>query len=209
MKSEIINVGEIEEIIIAYANGELHRRLKISEARDERDTIVAGINMLGEELENTTISRDYFMNIYNSVSEILIIIDVEGKIVDLNLAAETILSKSLKDILYVDIGSLISERFLFLQKEIHEVLNSGETYFPFEAALLTNSKTEIPVSCSLSKIIDRFNHNKGYLFIAKDISEQKNKEKNDLRIVIAAQEKERKRLANDLHDSLGQEMNVY
>ena len=74
--------------------------------------------------------------------------------------------------------------------------------------MLGGSNSEIPVSCTLSKIIDRFKTHQGYLFVAKDISERKDKEKNDLRIVIATQEKERKRLANDLHDSLGQEINA-
>lgn len=206
MRSEIINVDEIEEIIIAYANGELHKRLEISEAGDNRDTIIAGINMLGEELEKTTISRDYFMSIYNSVSEMLIILDLEGKIQDLNFATETVFCKTLKDLKDINIKSLISERFIHLQNIIQESFNAGEVYFPFEAALIVDSEIEIPVSCSLSKIIDRFNNHRGYLFIAKDITEQKNKEKNELRIAISSQENERKRLANDLHDSLAQEI---
>jgi len=75
-------------------------------------------------------------------------------------------------------------------------------------AITINSEREIPVSCIISKVIDRSDNHKGYLFIAKDITEQKNKKINDLKIAISAQENERKRLAHDLHDSLGQELNA-
>jgi PAS domain S-box-containing protein len=208
MKSEIVNVDEIQEIIFAYANGDFDKRLAISENRDERDIIISGINMLGEELEKTTISRNYFMSIYNSVSEILIFISLDGKIVDLNLTTEKVLQQSLESLRGKDVKSIISERYLFLENSIRESLKSGEHFFPFEASIIINPEKEIPVSCILSKVIDKSDNHKGYLFIAKDVTEQKNKEINDLKIAISSQEGERKRLANDLHDSLGQEVNA-
>lgn len=208
MKSEIVNVDEIQEIIFAFANGDFDKRLTISENRDERDIIISGINMLGEELEKTTISRNYFMNIYNSVSEILIFISLDGKIVDLNLTTEKVLQKSLESLRGIDVKTIISERYLFLENTIRESLKSGEHFIPFEASIIINPDKEIPVSCILSKVIDRSDNHKGYLFVAKDTTEQKNKEINDLKIAISAQENERKRLAHDLHDSLGQELNA-
>lgn len=208
MKVELVDIDEIEDIIIAYANGELHRRLEISDNRDDRDTIIAGINMLGEELEKTTISRDYFMNIYNSVSEILIFMDTEGQISDLNKATEKILGKSINELRGQSIRTIISEQSISSAVKIRESLDKGEHFGSFELYLKVSHNSEIPVACSLSKVIDRLNKHKGYLFIANDITEQKNKEINELRITISAQEIERKRLAYDLHDSLGQELNA-
>lgn len=207
MKVELVDIDEIEEIIIAYANGDLSRRLEISDNRDDRDTIIAGINMLGEELEKTTISRDYFMNIYNSVSEILIYIDTQGKILDLNNATEKVLRKKAHELKGRDLRTIISDQHLYLENKIRNSLISGELFIPFEASLKINKKNEIPVSCTLAKVMDRLQNHKGYLFIANDITEQKNKKINELRIAISAQETERKRLAYDLHDSLGQEIN--
>ncbi|MES2568098.1 MAG: histidine kinase [Bacteroidota bacterium] len=206
MNSEIVNVDEIEEIIIAYANGDLSRRLEISDNRDDRDTIIAGINMLGEELEKTMISRDYFMNIYNSVSEILIITDLSGKIIDLNLATELFFNKKLPDLKNINIRQLISTRFQSLRNL--KPFNTDLPNATFDAALIIDDKKEVPISGNLNKIVDRFGLHKGYLFVARDITELKNRESNDLRIAISTQEKERRRLANDLHDSLGQEINA-
>lgn len=208
MKSEIVNVDEIEDIIIAFANGELHRRLDISEKRDDRDTIIAGINMLGEELERTTISRDYFMNIYNSVSDVLIITDMNGCIVDTNLTTEKLFGKTTPQLVGQSLKTIISPRYHHLENTIYNTLSTEQISMTFEAALAIHETNEIPVSCSLSKITDRFKVHKGYLFVAKDITERKLKETNDIKIAISAQEKERRRLANDLHDSLGQEINA-
>jgi PAS domain S-box-containing protein len=208
MKSEIVNVDEIEDIIIAYANGELHRRLDISDKRDDRDTIIAGINMLGEELERTTISRDYFISIYNSVSDVLLITDLECNILDANLTAEKTFHQTPNSLIGKNFWSIICKRFLHMEELIHNAFKDGQMSMPFEAALCVKPSVEMPVSCSLSKIIDRSGVHKGFLFVAKDITDRKLKEINDVKIAIASQEKERRRLANDLHDSLGQEINA-
>lgn len=208
MKVELVDIDEIEDIIIAFANGELHRRLDISEKRDDRDTIIAGINMLGEELEKTTISRDYFMNIYNSVSDMLIITDLSGCIVDINLSVEKTFGKTSCQLIGEKLRSIISKRFHHISETAQQIFSSAQMSITFEAAIEVNEFTEIPVSCTLSKIIDRFKTHKGYLFVAKDITANKLKETNDVKIAISAQEKERRRLANDLHDSLGQEINA-
>lgn len=208
MKIELVDIDEIEDIIIAYANGELHKRLDISDKRDDRDTIIAGINMLGEELEKTTISRDYFMNIYNSVSDMLIITDLNGCIVDINLTVEKTFGKTTCQLIGEKLRTIISKRFHHISETAQQAFASSQASITFEAALQINEQTEIPVTCTLSKIIDRLKNHNGYLFVAKDITANKLKETNDVKIAISAQEKERRRLANDLHDSLGQEINA-
>lgn len=208
MKCEIIDIDEIEEIIIAYANGDFSKRLDISEKKDERDTISFGINMLGEELEKTTISRDYFANIYNSVSEMLFFVDQEGKIVDVNLRTEKVLGKNLNEITSINIKNLIKNHSNYVCEIIQSSGSSKEQSVSFDDFLIITEGNEIPVSCSFSKVIDRMKKHKGYLFIARDISDRIEKEKNDLKLIINTQEKERKRLANDIHDSLGQELNA-
>jgi PAS domain S-box-containing protein len=208
MKTEIVNVDEIEEVIIAFANGELDRRLEISDNRDDRDTIVAGINMLGEELERTTISRDYFKNIYNSVSDVLIIFDIDYKIVDVNLATEKLFGKTVCQLIGLDVEAIIGKRYSQINRLIYKAFTAGESSVSFEMSLEVDAAKEISVSCTFSKIIDRTHSHKGYLLVATDITERILRETNDVKIAISSQEKERRRLANDLHDSLGQEVNA-
>ena len=75
---------EISNLLIEYAAGNYTVKGKLSEKQDEVDMIIQGINMLGEELMATNISKDYFLNIYNSVTDLIIILDKNQNILDIN-----------------------------------------------------------------------------------------------------------------------------
>lgn len=68
---EYSRVEEFIDILSSYASGDFKKQLKISDKNTIMDAIATGINILGEELERTTISRDYYSKEYNSISEIL------------------------------------------------------------------------------------------------------------------------------------------
>ena len=59
---------KINDLLSAYALGQFDKRLSLSKKLDEVDAFIAGVNMLGEELKETTISRNYFNDIFNSRS---------------------------------------------------------------------------------------------------------------------------------------------
>src|SRR5690606_1971861 len=59
-----------------------------------------------------------------------------------------------------------------------------------------------------SQIIDRYGVFKGYLISIKDITEQKEKETLILKTIFTTQQQEQKRVADDLHDSIGQELSM-
>lgn len=204
MKAEIVNLEDINNIIIAYANGDFSERLEISKNRDARDSIIVGINMLGEELEQTMISRNYFSNVYNAVSDILIVTDVKGKIRDVNDTAVNKIKLAKEALINLDARSIVIDD----RREISNAINQGLNYYHFETYLLNAFDEKIFLSCSISKITNKDKEHEGYLIIAKDITDKKNQEQQLLTVMISTEEKERKRLAYDLHDSLGQELNA-
>ena len=73
---------EINLRLSEYSIGNFDRNLKISPMLDEVDAISSGINMLGEELKAITISRNYFNSIFNSVSDMVLILKPKGIIID-------------------------------------------------------------------------------------------------------------------------------
>ena len=77
-----MNIEHFINAISSLANHDFTNKLPVSNNATILDAIAIGINILGDELEHTTISRNYFSNIYNAVSEIIIITDVDGKITD-------------------------------------------------------------------------------------------------------------------------------
>lgn len=204
MKTEIVDVDEIHEIIVAFANGDFSRRLYLSESLNERDIIISGINMLGEELEKKTVSRNYFSGIFNSIPEILVVIDKKGFIQNINQnglkiianeSSENLIGKNIKELFSED----INQRFeTFSKQKVYSI--------SFESEMKNKKQNSFPAFCSLSRIND--SGSKQFLFIAQDISEKKKEELRILKATINGQEIERRRLANDLHDSLGQELNA-
>ncbi len=74
----------ISSLLADYSTGNYLNKVKVSKNLDEIDSIIEGINMLGEELEETTISKNIFENIFNSVVNILFIVNNEGIITGAN-----------------------------------------------------------------------------------------------------------------------------
>lgn len=201
---EIVDIEEIQELLLSFAEGDYSRRLPISDNRNERDTIISGINMLGEELEDSTVSKEYFKSIYNAISDIVIVTDASGIITSINkatidllkISADKLIGLSLLNILESPIDTRAVAAFI-----------SGEIPFKsFETEIELHGKKRIFLS-TLSKINSRFKSQEGILVIAKDVTKERNIEGEILNAIIDTEEKERRRLANDLHDALGQELN--
>ena len=75
---------KINRLLSEYSLGNFNKKLRISSRMDEVDAFIMGVNMLGEELKEKTISRNYFNNIFNSVSDMVFVLDKQGKIQNIN-----------------------------------------------------------------------------------------------------------------------------
>ena len=206
MKAEIVDIDEIQEIIIAYANGDFSKRMNLIDENETRNVIAAGINMLGEELQATMISRDYFSSIYNAISDIMFVFDKNWNIIDINQATQQKLGLIKTNIVNTEISSIIDNDDIIDNSNIINEKNLSS--ITFETDLTDKDNIAFPVSCSISKIRIGNELEHDYLLIAKDITEKKNQEQKIFRAIVYAQENERKRLAYDLHDSFGQELNA-
>jgi signal transduction histidine kinase len=70
------------------------------------------------------------------------------------------------------------------------------------------NKTSVPVLISASFLIGGKNLRDKILVTAKDMSEQKKTQNIVLKAIIETEEKERMRLAKDIHDSVGQHLSA-
>lgn len=194
-------ISEIQDIIFSYANGDFSRRLEISEKHDENDIIASGINMLGEELQEKSVSKDYFLKIFNSIPQIVIVFDIDETIDFINKTGMKYFTQNR------EISSLkISDIFpLEIKGKIELLKKSTRKEANFELTIIRNRKTKY-LQSSLIKINEvKDNH---FILVAKDITDKKSEETRILKATILGQEIERKRIAFDLHDSLGQELNA-
>lgn len=203
-KVEIVDIDKVQELLFAYAEGDYTVRMDISDKRDERDVILAGINMLGEELESSTVSKDYFESIYNAISDAVIVTDRVGKVTRVNNAVRIILGKKRPYLLKKDVRDVFPSQKA--KRVITEVIGGGSAVGSFESTSLVK-KTLKHWLCTITEINSKIDTHKGFLLIVKDITQEKTLENEVLNAVITAEEKEKRRLAYDLHDALGQELN--
>ncbi|QNF35221.1 response regulator [Adhaeribacter swui] len=169
-------IEEISTLIAEVANGNFDYKIDASETGDELDAIIAGVNMLGEELKNSTVSRDFMQSIYQGVVDMLLILNTDFTIRNVNPAFEELTG--------------------YIEYELHDQPLSDFVQLqdnPFFSELLGRFKTDgkclneellftikdghkLPTSCSLSLLKNNTKGTDGILIIAKDISKQKQTE---------------------------------
>jgi len=197
----------IRRLLMDYSLGNFDKKLAMSSRMDEVDAFISGVNMLGEELKEKTISRDYFNNIFNSVSDMVFVLDKQGKIENINKSVTDHLQYDLDFLSGKPIGTLLDnsqpEWFTALIKDMQRSRSSG-----YETKFKARDKSIIPVLISASFLIGGKNMKGKILVTAKDISIQKKTQNIVLKAIIETEEKERSRFAKDIHDSIGQQLSA-
>ena len=195
---------ELSNLLIEYAAGNYTVKGKLSEKQDEVDMIIQGINMLGEELMATNVSKDYFLSIYNAVTDLIIILDNNQNISDINSSVCSLFNIELNEVIGKSIYHIIGDKKSTFSK-FERIKDSSINSYTFEAEIDYNNIKIIGLLTS-SKIIDRVNKKQGFLIKIKDITQSKKTEQRIIQTIVRTEQNEQKRMADDLHDSLAQEV---
>jgi len=110
-------------------------------------------------------------NIISTMEELLILTDIEGKILNVNNAVIDSLKYEQKELTGQSVAIFFRENSLitsFLGK-----ITAGEIVRSYEANLLAKDSSEIPIIISGSPLKDKQGDVRGIVFIATDIAEQK------------------------------------
>ena len=161
-----------------------------------------GFNTYIEELESNVVSRDNFELIFNSITYHIFVFDDLDEIRFMNSSArqfyQTLSGYTITTIFEINSDAFVSKIIAFKQSQ----LRSEEFIHTWNAG----EENPIYISYKLVKISFEGKHQ--VLIIGEDITSQKEEEVRMLRATFYGQDLERKRLAKDLHDSLGQELNA-
>jgi len=199
---------KISDLLIDYSMGHFENRIELSEKLDETDAFISGINMLGEELKTTTISRNYFNNIFNSVSDMIFVLTDGGMIENVNRTALEKLDKKYSDLIGLPIDQLLVEGEKPLFEFIKKKLGNSNQGVEAEKKFKTSPTDYIPASCSVNFLHREVKGELRYLVTVRDLSKQKEMENLVIRTIVDTLENERIRVAKDLHDSLGQQLSA-
>lgn len=199
---------KIQKQLAAYSLGNFDKKIAPSRRLDEVDAFIVGVNILGEELKDKTISRDYFNSIFDSVSDMVFVLDKEGRIENINTSVTRHLKYDVESLREKPISHLLERSqpgwFSSIIRGIKASATSG-----YETVFKSRDKTSIPVLVSATFFSSGpYNRKKRVLITARDISDQKQAQNMVLKAIIETEEKERVRFAKDIHDSIGQQLSA-
>jgi PAS domain S-box-containing protein len=193
---------QLEDTLLAYSHGDFSKKLNLSDNLDTLDSIMSGINMLGEELEETTIKRDFFNSAFHSITDSLVVIDNAGVIIDYNESFVILVEIPKDEIIGQNLTKFLKVNSL--SKTI-EKLNQDLKAIDFQSEVTNTSGKKIPVECHVS-VID--NNKCQSLVKIHDLTYKIQQEAGRIATIIKTQEEERNRVASDLHDSIGQQISA-
>jgi PAS domain S-box-containing protein len=147
------------------------------------------------------LSEEKNRNIFNSTSDIIFILNIDGKIIDVNKAITNVLGIDIKSAIGKPFEDIVTDEYKTeLKKRIHLINQVDElSFIEVEAPNKDHEKMNFEV---YSKIID-YENQKAILTVARNIDDRKKLENKLINTVIETEEKERQRLASDLHDEVG------
>jgi PAS domain S-box-containing protein len=162
----------------ALAKGELSHRVSIP-SKDEIGTLVASFNQMAEDLQNTTVSKDYMDDIIKNMIDSLIVTTPEGMINMVNQATLTLLGYDEQELLGRPIEMIFgAEEGSQFEGCGFEDLFSAGIVSDREMRYRAKNGDEIPIIFSGSAMHDKNGTVRGFVCVALDIAERKQAEES-------------------------------
>jgi len=151
-----------------------------------------------------------FRSIFLSSSDIILIIAMDGRVIEINDLATKILGFTKEEFLQMKVSELMTSGFQkFFKERVSDPLKILES--PINEYEILDKDGKVIYMEVNSKIV-QYSGQAAILSVARDLTERKHMERKILSTIIETEEKERNRFAKDLHDGLGallSSINIY
>ena len=185
-RDEKIDITHFIEVISAFANHDFHQKLPISDNGTILDAIATGINMLGDELQNTTASKEELELERNKLNEAQSIAKVGNwelnlRTKDLTGSKEFYRILELEDISIVNVYEACRKKYhpddLDKLDAIISTPQTKEKGYNYEYRIICNNGSIKHISCILGEISLDINNEALYIKgTIQDITDRKNAE---------------------------------
>ncbi|MFH2137490.1 MAG: ATP-binding protein [Candidatus Omnitrophota bacterium] len=145
-----------------------------AKSSDEIGTLAKTFNKMTEELQATTVSRDYIDNILSNMGDSLIVTDMRGIITMVNQSSLELLGYSQEEL----VGQPISQIFDDSQTEMINAVITQEEMYNYETYYKSKAGEKIAMLFSSAIIKDRKQQNESIVCTARDITDRKHAEES-------------------------------
>ncbi|CAN5342719.1 hypothetical protein BH23BAC3_BH23BAC3_12170 [soil metagenome] len=155
-------------------SGDLDQRIKLR-SNDELSRLADTFNRMAENLSKSMVSRSYVNNIIQSMGDMLFVTDEEGMVQMSNKTVHRKLGFSNGDLEDFSVWNLFSSESRDNVKSI--ILNNESTVNELETEFKSKDGRVVPVILSTSVLVDEMSENLNLVFVASDITVQKESER--------------------------------
>ncbi|MGE0079251.1 MAG: PAS domain S-box protein [Bacteroidales bacterium] len=184
-------IGRITRDITRLKNTE-------TELREYQENLERIVNEKTREISKLS---GRYIEIFNNTSDGIAIVSKDYILLEANPALQEMMAMDDEELYKGDIFESIPEAFHSIVNKLMSTLFQGGNFNNIEIELINSKGEHIPVE--LSANIIEYEDERAILTIARDIRERREMEKLILRTTIETEERERSRLAADLHDDIG------
>jgi PAS domain S-box-containing protein len=169
-------IEEITTLIAEVANGNFDYQMEASASGDELDAIISGVSMLGQELKNSTVSRDFMQSIYQGVVDMLLILNNDFTVRNVNEAFEELTGFKEAELQSQPLAIFVQQHDNPALFTLLEQFKTAGKCLNEELLFTTKQQNKLPTSCSFSYLKNSTQEKDGILIIAKDITKLKQTE---------------------------------
>ena len=172
---------------------------------DASGNVVGAVNMLVDLTERSHAEqvRQLLASIVESSDDAIVSKDLNGVIASWNPGAERLFGYTADEVVGKSVTSLFPPDLLHEERAILERIRRGEQIEHYETVRRRKDGSLVDVSLTVSPVRNAAGKVTGVSKIARDISARKKAEHERL---LALQDEERRRIANELHDSTVQHL---
>ncbi len=157
------------EILMQFAQHDYSTECSLDSENDLINSMAIAINLLGEELNYSTVTTYYLNDIFNSMKDMLITIDKQGYIQSVN--------QSCYEVLNFEEGELDKKKISTIMEQKIVFANFGNNTSPDQIYnLISKDNVHIPAVLGISPFVRGDEKETGYVIIAKDMTEIKHKQ---------------------------------
>lgn len=175
---------QLSTVTAALARGDLSQRVVIKSSGEIGD-LIASFNKMAEDLQKTTVSRDYVDSIIKNMSDSLIVVELDGTIRMVNKATLTLLGYTEDELLGHSVETVFAEgkredwqdELLFKRLGFDYLISRG-IVSNIERKYVAKNGRQIPVIFSGAVMHDSEGRIQGIICVALDITERKETEES-------------------------------
>jgi len=155
-------IDKINDVLLSFAMHKFSENFKLTDD-DIFDSLITALNLLGQELNNSTVTTHYLYDVFSSIGDIIIVVDKYGYVLYINETACDLLAYKKDDLKHENIAGFFEGDI-----NINDLINTKKTQKSLNFVSSTGKK--IPVSIKISNFSRHDNPMMGYVLVARDMS---------------------------------------